>query len=124
MKLYNNVELLDFDRRYSHLKKTFVDTVSVRYNDWDEVFIIHVHYKNKNDITIDITHLRNNWKSTAVTGSLQDIIQFYKETAKRANEDSINEIEAALVGFYIYKLFKILDLNKKTEDIWKSIINK
>jgi len=130
MKLYEQVKFLDIEREYFNSKKNYIDTVTVHYVPWEEDFKISAHHiENKDYIAIDITHLSNNRETEVVTGGLKDIKDFYRQTAKRWEEDSDNEIEAALVGFYIFKLpkkvrdIKVLKLDKETEDTWKDIIS-
>lgn len=130
MKLYEQVEFLDIEREYFDSKSNYIDTVTVRYEPWEEDFKINVHHiENKDYIGIDIIHLSNNRETEVITGGLKDIKDFYKQTAKRWEEDSDNEIEAALVGFYIFKLpkkvrdVKVLKLDKETEDTWGDIVS-
>lgn len=130
MKLYEHVKFLDIEREYFDSKDNYIDTVTVRYEPWEEDFKISTHHiENKGYIAIDIIHLSSNRETEVITGGLKDVKDFYRQTAKRWEEDSDNEIEAALVGYYIYKLpkkvrdVKVLKLDKETEDIWGDIIS-
>ena len=137
-KLHDYVELLDFERIYFDDTKrddNYADNATVRYTNPNStavgVYNISAGHMDKQDyLALDLTD-EKGFQFEYFTGGVKngDLQNYYKSTLRKAKEDTQEELIAALVGYYIYKLpkrvrdVKALKLDKETEDTWKDIIS-
>lgn len=136
-KLYDYVELLDFKREYyddSKRNDNYGDTATVRYTNPNSsgqgVYIISAGHMDRMDyVAIDLTD-ESGFQFDSFTGGIKngDLQNFYKR-ALGNNDFTRDELIAALIGYYIYKLpkkvrdVKALKLDKETADVWGDIIS-
>lgn len=136
-KLYDYVELVDFKREYyddSKRNDNYEDNITVRYTNPNSsgqgVYIISAGHMDKMDyVAIDLTD-ESGFQFDSFTGGIKngDLQNFYKR-ALGNNDFTRDELIAALIGYYIYKLpkkvrdVKALKLDKETADVWGDIIS-
>lgn len=136
-KLYDYVELVDFKREYyddSKRNDNYEDNITVRYTNPNSsgqgVYIISAGHMDKMDyVAIDLTD-ESGFQFDSFTGGIKngDLQNFYKR-ALGNNDFTRDELIAALIGYYIYKLpkkvrdVKALKLDKETTDVWGDIIS-
>lgn len=136
-KLHDYVELIDFEREYyddSKKNDNYRDIATVRYTNPDStgqgVYIISAGHMDKMDyVAIDLTD-ESGFQFDSFTGGIKngDLQSFYKR-ALGNNDFTRDELIAALIGYYIYKLpkkvrdVKALKLDKETADVWGDIIS-
>lgn len=137
-KLYDYVELIDFEREYyddSKRKDNYGDTATVRYTNPDStgqgVYNISAgHMDHMDYVAIDLTD-ESGFQFDSFTGGIKngDLQNFYKRALGDVNTGPRDELTAALVGYYIYKLpkkvrdVKALKLDKETADTWEDIVS-
>ena len=136
-KLYDYVELVDFKREYyddSKRNDNYEDNITVRYTNPNSsgqgVYIISAGHMDRMDyVAIDLTD-ESGFQFDSFTGGIKngDLQNFYKR-ALGNNDFTRDELIAALIGYYIYKLpkkvrdVKALKLDKETADVWGDIIS-
>lgn len=136
-KLYDYVELVDFKREYyddSKRNDNYEDNITVRYTNPNSsgqgVYIISAGHMDRMDyVAIDLTD-ESGFQFDSFTGGIKngDLQNFYKR-ALGNNDFTRDELIAALIGYYIYKLpkkvrdVKALKLDKETTDVWGDIIS-
>jgi len=133
-KLHDYVELIDFEREYyddSKRNDNYGDNATVRYTNPDSgsgqgIYNISAGHMDKMDyVAIDLTD-ESGFQFEWFTGGIKngDLQNFYKKALGNPGDELI----AALIGYYIYKLpkkvrdVKALKLDKETADAWGDII--
>ena len=133
-KLHDYVELIDFEREYyddSKRNDNYGDNATVRYTNPNSdsgqgIYNISAGHMDKMDyVAIDLTD-ESGFQFEWFTGGIKngDLQNFYKKALGNPGDELI----AALIGYYIYKLpkkvrdVKALKLDKETADAWGDII--